>query len=83
MGGGDSKLCEALIPISLRWKVRDTEEMRLGSGWPGLISCSSSGFLDHQGCPSEQKSGINARLALSELSPLTRQLSQGLLATRV
>ena len=83
MGGGDSKLCEALIPILLRWKVRDTEVKRLGSGWPGLISSSGSGSLDHQGCPSEQKSGINARLDLSELSPLTKQLSQGLLATGV
>ena len=41
MGEGGGKLYEALFPIILRWKVRDTEVMRLRSGWSGLIRSSS------------------------------------------
>ena len=46
-GERGSKLCESLFPIILRRKVRDTEVMRLRSGWSGLISRSSSRSPEH------------------------------------
>ena len=49
-----SKLYESLFPIILRWKVRDTEVMRLRSGWSGLISRSSSRSPEHEGWPSDR-----------------------------